>query len=231
MYVTDQAGGVAALAIGADGSHRVAWRTDVGGTSYVSPTVAPDGTIVVGADTDLVALVDEGDHPRTRWRWHGPAQIEVSAAVGPDGIAVVGPNDEWSYGIGSDGQQRWRFHKGDWSYSSAVVTPDGRAWFGDHLGFLDTVDGATGTELRRHATIPRSEPHPGGVGIWTMPVVDGVGAAYVGSVVGHVYGIDADGRRLFDLDVGATVDSYPALGADGTLYVGSADGVLHAIGD
>ncbi len=229
VYVADQNGGVAAIEVG-NATHNVVWQTDIGGTSYTSPTVGPDGTIVVGADNDLVGLADDGPASRVRWRWHGPAQIEVSAAVAPDGTAIVGPNNEFTYGIGPDGAQRWKYRKGDWSYSSVVATPDGKAWFGDHLGFLDTVDAATGNEVRRHATIPKSEPHPGGVGVWTMPAIDGTGAAYFGTVVGHVYGVGPDGARLFDLDVGSTVDSYPALGADGTLYIGSSDGVLHAIG-
>ena len=36
-------------------------------------------------------------------------------------------------------------------------------------------------------------------------------------------------RRLFDIDAGATVDSYPALAADGTLLVGTEGGELLAI--
>ncbi|MFN2507021.1 MAG: PQQ-binding-like beta-propeller repeat protein [Acidimicrobiales bacterium] len=55
-----------------------------------------------------------------------------------------------------------------------------------------------------------------------------MGDVYFGTVVGHVYGFGPDGRRLFDFDTGATVDSYPALGGDGTLYIGSANGTLYA---
>ncbi len=67
------------------------------------------------------------------------------------------------------------------------------------------------------------------MGVWTSPAVDSVGNVYFGTVVGHVYGFGADGRRLFDLDTGATVDSYPALGPDGTLYIGSTNGLLYAV--
>lgn len=123
----------------------------------------------------------------------------------------------------------WASARGDWSYSSAAVTPDGRPYFGNHLGFLDVVDASTGTLVRRMATVPSSEPHPGGLGVWTSPAVDARGDVYFGAVVGHVYGFGSERRRLFDLDTGATVDSYPALGPDGTLYVGSANGRLYAV--
>ena len=42
-------------------------------------------------------------------------------------------------------------------------------------------------------------------------------------------GRPALGRRLFDIDAGATVDSYPALASDGTLLVGTEGGELLAI--
>jgi len=227
VYVMDMAGTLAALDIAAT-EHRVVWRLDLGSTSYGSPAIGPDGTVVTTVDDAVVAVTDGGDTGVVRWRWRAPEIIEVSPAVAPDGTVVVGPNDEWAYGIGADGNLRWRWRKGDWSYSSAVVTADGRAWFGDHLGFLDVVDAATGSEIRRLPTVPKSEPHPGGVGVWTAPAVDSVGNVYFGTVVGRVYGFGPDGAKLFEFDTGATVDSYPALGADGTLYLGSANGNLYA---
>jgi len=229
VYVMDMAGTLTALDVGPSG-HAVVWTIRLGATSYGSPAIAPDGAVLVTVDADVVAVEDKGRRGGVRWRWRAPATIEVSPAVGPDGTVVVGPNDDYVYGLAADGALRWRWRKGDWSYSSAVVTPDGRAYLGDHLGYLDILDAPSGALVRRLPTIPASEPHPGGVGIWTSPAVDARGNVYFGSVVGHVYGFDADGRRLFDLDTGATVDSYPALGADGTLYIGSANGTLYAVG-
>jgi len=229
VYVMDMAGRLTALDVDPV-RHDVAWTTDLGSTSYGSPAIAPDATVVTTVDDEVVAVVDEGARGVVRWRWQAPATIEVSPAVAPDGTVVVGPNDDFAYGISAGGTLRWRWRKGDWSYSSAAVTPDGKAYFGDHLGFLDVLDASTGVLVRRLATIPKSEPHPGGVGIWTSPAVDAQGDVYFGTVVGHIYGFGPDGRRLFDLDTGATVDSYPALGPDGTLYIGSANGRLYAIG-
>jgi len=229
IYVMDMAGTLAALDVG-PGSHSVAWTTKLGSSSYASPAIAPDGSVVTAVDAEVVAVTDRGDHGEVRWRWRAPATIEVSPAVGPDGTVVIGPNDDFVYGIAPNGTLRWRWRKGDWSYSSAAVTPNGLAYLGDHLGFLDILDASSGSLVNRLATIAKTEPHPGGVGVWTSPAVDSVGDVYFGTVVGHVYGFGPDGRRLFDLDTGATVDSYPALGPDGTLYIGSANGRLYAVG-
>ncbi len=230
IYVMDMAGTLTALDV-SPSRHDVAWTVRLGATSYGSPAIGPDGSVVTTVDDQVVAVTDAGTRGVVRWRWRAPAIIEVSPAIAPDGTVVVGPNDDYAYGIGADGMQRWRWRKGDWSYSSAAVTPDGVAYFGDHLGFLNVVEASTGTLIRRLATIPKTEPHPGGVGVWTAPAVDARGNVYFGTVVGHVYGFGPDGRRLFDLDTGATVDSYPALGADGTLFVGSANGRFYALAD
>ena len=39
------------------------------------------------------------------------------------------------------------------------------------------------------------------------------------------------GRKLFEIDTGGVVDSYPARAGDGTLLVGSESGVLLALRD
>jgi hypothetical protein len=67
--------------------------------------------------------------------------------------------------------------------------------------------------------------------VWTAPLVDGSHRTYLGARHGHIHGFAPDGHQLFDLDVGATVDSYPALTADGALIVGVTDGRLLAIAD
>ncbi|GAC1591704.1 MAG: hypothetical protein NVS3B21_10540 [Acidimicrobiales bacterium] len=230
VYIGDARGTLSAIDVGPGVEHRLAWSISVGTSSYGSPVIAPDGTIVTTVSRSVVAVRDDGASASVAWTWDSPADIEVSAGVGPDGTVVVAPNDEWVYGVSLGGRLRWRWRKGDWSYSSVVVTADGKAWFGDHLGFLDVVDSSTGQPVRRLPTIPKLEPHPGGVGVWTSPAVDGVGDVYFGTVVGHIYGFGPTGERLFDLDTGGQVDSYPALDASGTLYIGSSTGALYAVG-
>ena len=52
---------------------------------------------------------------------------------------------------------------------------------------------------------------------------------YFGTQTGHAIGLDANGAPLFDLDLGAPVDSYPALTADANLIIGARNGTLSAI--
>lgn len=230
VYVGTAAGTLAALDV--DGrAHRRAWTLELGGTSYSSPAVGPDGTVLTAHDQEVVAVRDDGDRARVAWRFATRDVIEVSPAVAADGTVIVGTNSDDQYGLAPDGTVRWRFDRGDWTYSSPVVR-DGVVWFGDHLGYLDVLDARTGALQHRALGIPREQGRTGaGTGVWTAPLVDADQDAYVGTAAGHVYGFDRDGRRLWDADVGGIVASYPALTADGLLAVGSTTGELWAFAD
>lgn len=229
VYVADMGGGLAAFDVGPAGQHRRAWQLSFGGTSYSSPAVGPDGTVYAAHDRTVVAVADHGASATTRWTYRAKDTVEVSLAVGSDGTVIVGTNNDDELGLTPRGKLRWRFDKGDWSYSSPVVR-DGTAYFGDHLGYLDVVDARSGKKIHRDLGIPTAKGQTSnGTGVWTAPLVDAAGNVYFGTAAGHVYGFDANGNRMWDLDAGALVASYPALTADGTLVIGASDGILYAI--
>ena len=212
------------------GKLRERWSLSLGeGISYASTTIAPDGTIYGAVGNDLVAVRDEGVPRAQLWRFSAQSIIETTPAVGPDGTIVVGTNDAFQYGVAPDGKERWRTPGTRSPTAPVAVTKAGVAYYGDHRGALNVVQAKDGKVLARHVGQARTKAK-GDVGIWTAPVIDKAGNSYFGTRVGHVYGFSAKGIRLFDIDTGATVDSYPALGADGTLYIGSESGELYAIG-
>ena len=58
-----------------------------------------------------------------------------------------------------------------------------------------------------------------------------IGAVYIGSFDGKVYALDgATGKQKWALSTGPIYASSPAIAADGTIYVGSSNGYLYAIG-
>jgi outer membrane protein assembly factor BamB len=228
VVIGDSGGAVTALEVhGAQ--HTVQWSTRIGQTSYGSVALDPkDPTVAYqSVDDQLVALHDG----TVAWRFSAKDIIEVSAAVAPDGTVVVGSNDAYEYGVHPDGTQAWRYRREAQSYSSPIVGEDGIAWFGDHAAYVTAVDATTGNRLGRSRGESRQSPHGPSVGVWTSPLVDSAHDVYWGTRLGHVYGRAADGRSLFDIETKATVDSYPALTADGLLVVGVTDGRLLGIAD
>lgn len=227
VYLTTTRGGVAALDISA-GRRAVVWKLSLGGTSYTSPTVAPDGTLYAASDRTLHAIVDQGSEATTIWTFTSRDILETGTAVAPDGTVVLGTNADDQYAFNPDGTTRWRFPKPLYSYSPPVIR-DGLAYFGDHSGAVNVVDADTGEPRQRLAGLPTSVGY--GVGPWTSPLVDAAGSVYFGTEAGHIYGFTADGARLWDLDTGDIVASYPALTADGTLVIGDQGGTVYALRD
>lgn len=207
----------------------VRWRVDLGTSTYGSPVWAADGRTAYQTLTSGVVAVRAGDE---LWRSSAPSDIiEVSPAVAPDGTVVVGTNDPYQYGLDpADGSVRWRHRRSYWTYSSPGVTRDGVAYFGDHHNRITGLDARTG-RLRFSFLGSQRDVNPGGIGIWTSVLVDAEHTVYAGTRQGLVYGVDRTGRLLWQLETGATVDSYPALTADGALVIGVSDGRLLAIAD
>lgn len=221
VYVQDMSGRLHALDVTRERVRR-RWTLTVGpGVSYGSPAASPDlATIYTTVGSELVAVHDDGDAGTVRWRFAARADVEVSPAVAPDGTIVLGTNDRWQYGVTPAGRERWRWERGVWTYSSPLTTPDGLVHFGDHRGRLVTLDTADGRVVQ--TLTGRNQ-------VWTRPVLDAQGDVFFGAHGGEVFGFDPQGRRILHVTTGASVESYPAVGRDGTVYIGSEDGRLYAV--
>jgi len=224
IVVGDASGTVTELRLDARGRPRRAWSVDAGDTSYANPALRGD-TVYTTVDDALVAI----RAGRVLWRLRAGAISEVSPAITPAGTIVFGANDGVQYGVSPSGKLRWRHRTGALTYSSPAATRDGLVYFGDHHGFMNILDGRDGQLVARPLALGRT-PSRRSVGVWTAPAIDARHNVYFGTRPGHIYGFAASGRRLFDIDTGATVDSNPALAGDGTLLIGSENGLLYAIG-
>ncbi|MCB1220840.1 MAG: PQQ-binding-like beta-propeller repeat protein [Planctomycetales bacterium] len=61
--------------------------------------------------------------------------------------------------------------------------------------------------------------------------LDSSGHVYAGSREGFIHCFDSAGNLLWSHDLEGAVTAAPAIGPDGTLYIGSADGNMYAFGD
>jgi outer membrane protein assembly factor BamB len=221
IYVGDQSGNVTALQVDG-GGHRILWTLSVGDGSYGS--VVTDGTarLYTTTGSSLVAIDDLGDHARLAWaRNPGDGITEVSAGVTADHTAVLGTNGsrEWAYH--PNGSPAWNSPRVI-TYSSPITPNGGLAYVADHSGRVQVWETRSGRRVASFGPV-RAQ-------IWSSTVVDKDYRLYFGTQNGRVLGLRPDGLVLFDVTVGGSIDSYPALTSDGALLIGSRNRTLTAIG-
>ena len=222
IYVGDTAGVVTALDIAGNARPRQVWSVKIGDVSYGSVVVGDGGRLYTTADSSLVAIDDAGAHGHVAWRADpGDNITEVSAGLAADGTVLLGTNgsQEWAYR--PDGTLRWHAPRVI-TYSSPSVTATGLAYVADHSGTVHVFRVSDGSEA---ATYRHSAAQ-----IWTSTVVDASYHLYYGTQTGHVIGLTSDGTTLFDVNLGAPVDCYPALTPDAHLIIGDRNGTLESIG-
>jgi outer membrane protein assembly factor BamB len=148
--------------------------------SGASPTVAPDGTIHVGANnSNFYAITPDG-----KLKWLYEAEREVAgiwstAALSADGNTLYfGANKGGIYALNrADGSVRWRFDIPGAVYSSPTLDSQGRLYTGSTIGHVFALDSAGGQPL---FDFDAEAP------VWTAPAIRPDGSLVVGDTKGRV---------------------------------------------
>jgi outer membrane protein assembly factor BamB len=210
---------------------RLKWRYQADHIT-ASPAVAADGTVYTGSsDGSLYALGPDG---RLKWRYQAETALTTPPAVGADGTVYVGTDEDWFYAVRPDGRLKWQFStEGASASSPAVIGSDGTVYvafsYGPYAGVLAAI--RPNGRLSWHYGI--------GSALLGAPTVGADGTVYLGSSAlafsgeedGQLNAIGPDGKLKWQYSsggAGTMSASSPALLADGTVYIGSSDG-LYAI--
>jgi eukaryotic-like serine/threonine-protein kinase len=218
------------------------WRFQSQGPVRSSPTLAGDAVFVGSGDGNLYAL--DAHTGRERWRFAAGAAVSSGPAVTSDAVFFTALDGSIYAVARRDGKLRWRVrtgaeaalpwgHEGTDYYSSSLVVAAGLVIVGSGDGSVYALDAASGRQRWRVRTGGRVRSSPA--------VVDGT--VYVGSFDGVFYTLDArtgaerwryatEGASLASQRYGydrRSIQSSPAV-AGGTVYVGSRDGHLYALG-
>jgi outer membrane protein assembly factor BamB len=227
-------------AINPDGSLK--WRFKTGYGVFSSPAIGPDGTIYVGSqDQRLYAIEDSSTYPKSKWNVYLGSPVWSSPAVGEDGTIYVGSLNFFLYALWPDGTAKWGYHTLWCIFSSPAIGPDGAVYVGSKDEALYVFeDSTTYAKLRwKHATGQFYDGHL----VDSSPAIGEDGTIYVGTdpygAAGHdpvpvdtvFFAINPDGSRKWAFPMEDGAESSPAIGPDGTIYVGSYDGHLYAIAD
>ncbi|MGD8395677.1 MAG: PQQ-binding-like beta-propeller repeat protein [Candidatus Eiseniibacteriota bacterium] len=202
------------LALSPDGARL--WSFEGSGNfRHSTPAVADDGTILIGgSDGVLYAVHPDG---MLKWTFTVGAAIKTSPNVATDGTIYFGASDGRLYAVNADSTQAWSYPTGGEIRSSPAIGPDGTIFFGSTDGFFYALwpDGSlrwralTGDQIK-----------------YCSPAVNELGVVYFGSYDGFVYAFGSDQQFLWAYQTDNVVRSSPAIGPDGTVYIGSDNRLL-----
>ena len=226
LYIASRDGKLYALD-GATGKRRWTFGARYPTFMQSSPAFDSSGTVYIGNNSGEIYSLD-GATGRTKWKF-SVRDMAGTLAVGPDGTvyAGVGSRKGTVYAIdGATGRQKWASLLGDRMLSSPAIGPDGTVYAGAMTASkarLCALDGETGMKRWEFSTGP----------IMPHPAIASDGTVYVsgyGQGGGKLYAIDGKtGRKKWAVSIGGGLGRSPAIGADGTIYIGSWEGKVYAI--
>jgi outer membrane protein assembly factor BamB len=207
-----------------------------GGVVVGQPAIAttPDGPLIVfgSHDKSVYAVAADGT---IKWRRATGDLVWGAPALGPDGTVYVGSDDDRLYAFDlKDGTTRWSFQAGPCRISvgsgpeaarcdvdGVTVAPDGALYVSADGLYALRPDGTLRWKFQPGPRVHCAAPPAVSVDATTI---------YVGCQDDGLYAVDAaTGGKRWEIRAGGDIDSAPAVGSDGTIYVGSDDKKLYAI--
>jgi len=189
---------------------------------WSSPNIASDGTVIFGCqDGHVYALNPDGT---LRWSYNAGATVWSSPAIGSDGSIYFGCGDGRLCALTSAGAFKWSYQTGSAIDSSPAVGNDGVIYVGSGDAWFYAIN-PDGTRKWRKDI---------GMVIDSSAVITSDGKVCFGAGIvggsGVFYALDAsNGNTLWHMNLTGAVKSSPAIGQDGTIYFGCADGTLYAL--
>ena len=210
------------------------WRYKTGHVVYSSPAIGEDGIVYCGShDSKLYALYP--NNGTVKWTFDTGGWIRTSPCIADDDTIYVVSLDDFLYAVYPNGTMKWKTNVG--AGTSPTIAQDGTVYAGySQLYAIHPADGSV-----RWTFDPGSYRRIRG----GTPCTSKDGTIYFGTNIGESSGgeiiaVNPDGTEKWrKMIANAWVDSAPAIGSDGTIYIGSTnfiddpythEGYLHAFG-
>lgn len=224
VYVAVTSGGNSLYALNpADGS--IKWSGGMAAASTAStPAIAADGAIYYGTNDGMVYALNTTDGS-VRWSRNIGSPPVGSPAIAPNGTIYIGNNGSFFALSPADGSNAWGPIMLGNVQSSPAIAPDGTLYVSGSASDLKAFN-SDGTLKWDAGTIISTK---------SSPALSPDGATvYIGSDNGALYAVDTSNGNInwttpFGSPGNAVVSS-PAVASNGTIYIGSAGGVLGLAG-
>ena len=192
-----------------------------------TPALGNNDTVYMGERGNNLWAAD-ADDGGIQWKFFvtTDGDVRVSPTIGPDGTIYMGSSSLGAgrlYALNPDGTEKWLTTLGEnIDNLSPALSHDAQTLYVGYSGVgVAAFDAETGTELWRSKVSKRG---PGGAVANRSVVIGADGTLYFAARDG-VFAIDPDpagtGQILWQFSAKPLIfQSCPALGADGTLYIG-----------
>ncbi len=202
-----------------------------------SPTISCDGTLYIGSENEGTVYAFDTETGEKLWEYDTEDKIYSSPTIGSDGTIYIGSNDGYLYAFDPDGSLQWSYEPEPGAYVaiSPLIDADGYIYIGTYKEPETEGEPPTGTLHKLDATDPNNIQliwKYQSIGTGATPVIGDNNRIYA-SISGTLIAIDmSSGLAEWTCHFSESYESgitSPLLGADGTIYVGSSDGVFYAI--
>ncbi|UCF13480.1 MAG: PQQ-like beta-propeller repeat protein [Thermoplasmatales archaeon] len=203
------------------------WRYTTGDVVSSSPAIGQDGTVYVGSHDDYVYAFYP-NNGTVKWKFKTGNWVHGSPTIGDDGTVYIGSDDDYLYALfPNNGTMKWRcqigaaraspsldengtLYIGVWDKNFYAIYPNGTIkWtfnIGDRVWESSAAISADGTLYFGTSDISGSAP-------WALDII----------------ALNSDGTEKWRHFIETSFSS-PAIGKDGTVYIGSYGG-LRAFGN
>ncbi len=233
------------------------WALDIGGIVHATPSIGPDGSVYTANDVgrlmayshsalkfwdelagasvwSTAAITRTGDiyvnsasyaslgySPDGKFKAlfetiPGPTSI----SIGHDGTFYSEMSDQYMSAWTEDGTMLWSYDTGSQILNSPAVGPDGKIYFGDQSGKL--------TALAPDGSLLWAYDCGGAVGE-CKPSIGPDLTIVVGTTGNGLHAVNPDGTNRWVFSTAPSIDSSPAIDANGTSYFGAHNGVVYAV--
>ncbi len=212
-------------ALNIDGTEK--WRLDTGNFLSPSPSASPaidnNGIIYVSNISSLCAVNPDGTK---KWILNLPGEfIETLPSISINGTIYQGTDSGNLYAINSDGTIKWIFNTGAGIYNSSAIDSNNTLYIGNTAGNLYAIN--------PDGTIKWNINMGTGVSILSTPAIDANGIIYIGTYMWggppNFFALSPNGSIKWSYSSNWMFEfNEPAIGSDGTVYIGCWDGNLYA---
>lgn len=227
IYTATMEPGYSLIAVNQNGVEK--WRYQTGASITSAPVLGLDGTIFFGStDTYIYAVNPNGT---LRWRYPTGDQVMGSASIADDGTVYIASWDGYLYALNpGSGSLVWKCHIAHGSKANPAIGLDETIYIGEGTLFAINPNGTV-----KWTFIPGS----GNNIEWSSTAISADGIIYFGTNIGDdaggdIIAVNPDGTKHWQQQISDRhVDSSPAIGSDGTVYIGCANfgpGYLYAFG-